>query len=80
MSLFWGVLGMFFVLAAFILDEFVDKFNQDTIQYNLLNIVGAGLLLYYALILNAWPFIVLNLVWLGAALVKLLTLFKKKKN
>ena len=43
-----GLVGMLCILTAFILDEFVKKFNQNTIRYNLLNVVGSGLLLYYA--------------------------------
>ncbi len=66
-----GIVGMAIILVAFILDEFVKSFNQETIRYNLLNIVGSGLLIYYAVTLNSWPFIILNVVWLGTALFKL---------
>ena len=79
-NLLLGVLGMLGILLAFILDEFVDKFNQDTLHYNLLNICGAGLLLYYAITLRAWPFIILNLVWLGTAMIKLASLLKKSSK
>ena len=71
-----GILGMLFILTAFILDEFVKKFNQDTIQYNVSNIVGAGLLAYYAFSLSAWPFVVLNVVWVIAAVIKLVKIVK----
>ena len=66
-----GIVGMTFILVAFILDEFVRKFNQNTVQYNLLNIIGAGLLTYYAFSLNSWPFMILNIVWLVVAGFKL---------
>lgn len=66
-----GILGMVFVLTAFILDEFLKKFSQDTIFYNVLNILGSGMLIYYALSLSSWPFIVLNLVWMVVGLIKL---------
>ncbi len=66
-----GILGTIFILTAFVLDEFVKKFNQNTVQYNTFNIIGSGLLLYYAYSLAAWPFVVLNLVWLLAAVIKL---------
>jgi hypothetical protein len=72
-----GTLGMFFILAAFILDEFVRKFNQDTIQYNVLNVIGASLLIYYAFSLNSLPFIILNVVWLTVAVFKLIRIIKK---
>ena len=70
-SLIAGIIGMLCILVAFILDEFVKKFNQNTVQYNLLNIFGSALLLYYALILHGWPFVILNAVWLTAAFIKL---------
>ena len=71
-----GTLGMFFILAAFILDEFVKKFNQDTIQYNTLNIIGSSLLIYYAFSLNSLPFIILNIVWFTVAIFKLIKIVK----
>lgn len=71
MALSLGIFGMACILLAFILDEFVREFNQNTISYNLLNIFGAGLLLYYGLTIKGWPFVVLNAVWLGVAIVKL---------
>ncbi len=72
-----GIVGMTFILVAFILDEFVKKFNQNTIQYNSLNIIGAGLLTYYAFSLNSWPFMVLNVVWLVVAGFKLTRIVRK---
>ncbi len=71
MALLFGIFGMACILLAFILEEFVPSFNQDTISYNLLNILGAGLLLYYGISIKGWPFVVLNGAWLGVAMVKL---------
>ena len=70
MTLAAGIAGMFFILAAFILDEFVPSFNQSTWRYNLLNILGSALLAYYALTIEGWPFLILNLVWLFTAVIK----------
>ncbi|MBT3814781.1 hypothetical protein HOE37_03730 [Candidatus Woesearchaeota archaeon] len=75
-NLIIGTLGMLFILAAFILDEFVRKFNQDTVQYNVLNIIGAFLLIYYAFSLNSLPFIILNVVWLTVAGFKLVRILR----
>lgn len=66
-----SILGMVLVLSAFVLDEFFKRYNQDTVFYNLCNILGSGMLIYYALWLKSWPFIILNLVWFVAGLVKL---------
>ena len=76
-NLIIGIVGMCFILIAFILDEFIKKFNQDTIQYNSLNIIGAALLTYYAFSLNSVPFIILNVVWFVVAAFKLTRIIRK---
>lgn len=78
MSLIAGIGGVIFILIAFILDEFYKKINSETVTYNLLNIVGSGLLIYYAYVLKSWPFVVLNAAWLSAAVVKLVKISQKK--
>ncbi|MEK6969635.1 MAG: hypothetical protein AABW48_04360 [Nanoarchaeota archaeon] len=72
-----GLVGMVFILLAFILDEFYKKWSQNTIKYNLINIIGSGLLVYYAVTLGSWPFILLNGVWLIVATVKLVKIVRK---
>ena len=72
-----GIVGVSFILIGFILDEFWKKFDQDTVNYNLLNIFGAALLIYYAFSLNSWPFVLLNSVWLIAAGIKLIRITRK---
>ena len=71
-----GISGMILIVVGFVLDEFWDKFNQDTIRYNLINLFGSGLLIYYAYSLRSWPFIILNVVWFLAAGVKLIKITK----
>jgi hypothetical protein len=71
-----GSTGMLVILIAFILDEFYEKFNQNTVQYNALNVIGAVLLIYYAYTLNSWPFIILNAVWMAVAVIKLIRILK----
>ena len=70
-NLIMGTTGMLFILAAFFLEEFFKKWNQNTVQYNVLNLLGAGLLIYYAYTLGSWPFFILNCVWFLVAGVKL---------
>ncbi|MBI4152790.1 hypothetical protein HY495_03705 [Candidatus Woesearchaeota archaeon] len=77
MSLYFGIVGMLFILAAFILDEFFKTWRQNSIKYNLLNIIGSGLLAYYAFTISSWPFIILNVAWFIAAGYKLVVLLKK---
>ena len=77
MQIALGILGMFLIVVAFVLDEFYKKFNQNTVQYNVLNILGSALLIYYAWWLQALPFIILNGVWCIAALMKLVKIYNK---
>ncbi len=72
-----GFIGMVFILLAFILDEFYKEWSQNTIKYNLINILGSGVLVYYAITLNSWPFILLNSVWFVGATVKLIKIARK---
>lgn len=77
MSVAAGIVGVVCILIAFLLDEFYQKFNSETASYNLINILGAGLLIYYAYALKSWPFVALNAVWLIAAVVKLVKISVK---
>jgi len=79
-SFILGLFGMLCILVAFILDEFWKKFNQETVKYNLLNIFGAGMLVYYGYIIKGWPFVILNGVWCIAAILKLVKVMNKKKK
>ncbi len=79
-ALFTGILGMVLILLAFILDEFVPSFNQNTWRYNVLNILGSGLLLYYASTIRGWPFVILNAVWLMAAVIKCVGIRRAKEH
>jgi len=72
-----GIIGMVFILISFVLDEFWKKFNQDTILYNIMNIIGSGMLIYYAWSLEGWPFFILNSVWLIAAGIKLVRILRE---
>ncbi|MFH1275587.1 MAG: hypothetical protein ABIH82_00585 [Candidatus Woesearchaeota archaeon] len=76
-NLIIGILGMLCILIAFVLDEFVKKYNTNSYLYNILNIIGAGMLLYYGLTLRGWPFVILNAIWVVAAVIKLVELLKK---
>ena len=72
-----GVIGMIFLLTAFALNLF-KKVTQDSFIYNLSNIIGAGLLAYYAYALNSIPFLILEIVWILFASYKLI--FFNKRN
>ena len=77
MSLIVGIIGMILILVAFVLDEFFKTWRQNTLRYNLLNLIGSALLWYYAYTILSWPFLILNGVWFSAAGYKLIVLMKK---
>jgi hypothetical protein len=72
-----GVIGMVLILAAFIGDLF-KKITEDTVIYNIMNIVGASALAYYAYNLNSMPFLFLEFVWAIFASYKLYLIYKTK--
>jgi hypothetical protein len=59
------------ILVAFVLDEFYKKWGINTVKYNLVNLLGSGLLIYYAYTLTSYPFLILNAVWFLVAGYKL---------
>ena len=71
-----GMIGMFLILLAFFLNEFHQRWGKDSAKYNLTNIFGSGLLVYYSFILDSWPFIILNLAWFLTAGVKLVKILR----
>lgn len=72
-----GVIGMIFLLTAFVLNLF-KKVTQDSFIYNIFNIIGAGLLAYYAYALKSVPFLILEAIWILFAVYKLI--FSNKRN
>lgn len=75
-DLYLGIIGMVCILTAFILNEFVKSYNANTLVFNLINLVGSGLLIYYAYTLQSIPFLILNGVWFATAVFKISTLKK----
>lgn len=69
-----GIVGMILILGGFVLGEFYRKCNQDNYLYNAINVIGSGLLTYYAFTLESIPFIILNGVWCVAASFKIIQL------
>ena len=72
-----GIIGMIFLLTAFASNLF-KKITQDSLIYNISNIIGAGLLAYYAYALNSIPFLILEIFWILFAIYKLI--FFNKRN
>ena len=70
-----GFIGVFLILLAYILN-ITGKVANKHLAFILLNLIGASLACLASILLNYWPFIILESVW---ALVSLFALIKYKK-
>lgn len=68
--------GVSLILLAFILLT-LGKTKQADKTYNLLNLVGAGLACYGAILISAIPFVILEAIW---CVVAVYGLVKKSKG
>lgn len=57
-----GISGMVLILLAFFMNQ-ANKWKNDDLIYDLVNLLGSVLLIIYAIPPLSWPFIVLNGVW-----------------
>lgn len=73
-----GLVGMSMILIGFFMEEFARHSRHESITYNVINIVGSLFLVFYALGLKSWPFLILNAVWFLLAIVKIWQIMRKK--
>ena len=73
---FIGSIGVILLLIAFVLNLF-GILSRETRTYSLLNVLGAGLSCYASVLIHYAPFVLLEGVWCGVALVALL---RKKRG
>jgi hypothetical protein len=66
-----GVVGSGLVLLAFFMLEF-GRWSKESVWYDILNAVGAVMLIWYSYLLDSIPFILLNLAWLLVSVKDLL--------
>jgi hypothetical protein len=66
-----GAVGVALLLVAFLLN-LVGRLASSSRPYALLNVVGAGLSCYAAILIEYLPFVVLEGVWACVALVGML--------
>jgi len=71
-----GTVGMVLILVAFVGDLF-KKITEDYAIYNIVNIIGALALAFYAYSLNSAPFLILQLVWAACSAYKLLLIYRE---
>ena len=69
-----GWLGVAGVLSAYLLLS-LEVIGSHDLIYQLLNIIGAGLLIFESAWRKDYPFTVLNVVWAIVAIIAILGLF-----
>lgn len=62
MGTFVGIMGASLILALFLLNQF-NVIKNDNVWYDAGNVLGSGILIWYAFLLGSLPFIILNAVW-----------------
>lgn len=67
-----GFLGVFQILLAYILNV-TGKASNKSLTFIILNITGAGMACLASILLNYWPFIILEGVWAMVSLYALVT-------
>ncbi len=73
-----GTIGVGLILLAYFLNTFGFIIKEGAL-YFMMNIIGAGTACYASLLINYWPFVILEAVWTlvsVAGLIKLLTVKK----
>lgn len=63
-----GATGVFLILLAYLL-QIANRVKLDSPVYLFLNLLGAGLACAASVMLQYWPFIILESAWVVATLV-----------
>ena len=66
-----GFAGLSLVLVAFVFN-LLKKIKTESKLYNMMNLIGSLMLVYYSIVLNSMPFLILQLMWGMAALYNLI--------
>jgi len=62
-NLIIGLVGAFFILFAFIMNQ-IHKWKSTLLVYDLFNLIGSLLLIVYSYLISSYPFMIINLMWL----------------
>ncbi|MBU0665880.1 MAG: hypothetical protein ABIC91_03270 [Nanoarchaeota archaeon] len=62
-----GFIGMFLILLCFVMVQ-IHKWKDTDFKYDFWNLVGALLLVVYAVLIKSYPFLILNAVWVFVSL------------
>ena len=66
-----GIVGAALLLAAFTLLQ-IKKIKQETVPYQAMNFFGGLLLVVYGILIQGYPFVVLNGLWTVVAFRELI--------
>jgi energy-converting hydrogenase Eha subunit E len=58
-----GITGATIILIGFLLNQF-GLWSRESLSYDVANVAGSVLLLWYSYLLGSVPFLLLNSVWL----------------
>lgn len=71
-SLTWedavGIVGLVTLLTGF-LGNLLGRLQATSVAYAMLNFVGSGILAVYSVLIEAWVFFPLEVIWALAALI-----------
>ncbi|KAA5821454.1 hypothetical protein FPF71_16390 [Algibacter amylolyticus] len=70
-----GFLGVFQILLAYLLNV-LGKIDNKHLAFILLNLVGASMACLASILIQYWPFIILEGIWALVSLYSLITLKK----
>ncbi len=71
-----GFVGVFQILLAYILNVSGIVSKKD-LSFILLNLIGASVACLASVLMNYWPFILLEGIWAFISLISLVSYFKK---
>lgn len=74
-----GLSGVILLLIGFFMNLF-KLVKVDSKAYIVLNIVGAGLATYYAVLVDALPFVLFEGIWALVAVYQFIVIFILKKS
>ena len=66
-----GTLGVGLILIAYFCNVY-GMVVKDGKLYFILNAIGAGLACYASLLIDYWPFVILEAVWAGVSIIALI--------
>lgn len=72
-----GTLGVFQILLAYFLNV-TGKISNNNLSFILLNLIGATMACLASILLNYWPFIILEMIWAVVSTYSLIKYFSHK--